>query len=125
MSQKLQIIQGSSLTVRLTVTEEDTADRVDLTGAAVHFRVKKLITDTALVISKSTAVPAEIVIASPQTGDTEGQADVFFQPSDTSGIDLTIDGKHVFDAWVVLASGKRHSVVNVSVFDVQRAVTVL
>ncbi len=116
--QDVQIIRGVSKTFRLTVTD-DASDRVDLTGSTVYFRVKQTIDDATTEIAKSSAIPAEVTLLA-QSGSTLGQADIFLQPGDTSALPV---GKHVYDVWLELSSGKRHAVVRPANFRIERAVT--
>ncbi len=118
--QDIQIIRGVSKTFRLTVTDES-SERVDLTSSTVHFRVKQNIEDAGTEIAKSSVTPAEVTLLA-QSGATLGQADIFLQPSDTSGLPV---GKHVYDVWVELSTGKRHAVVAPADFRIERAVTEL
>jgi len=59
----------------------------------------------------------EVDITDPHAG----LAEIYLQPADTR----TLNGKYVFDVWVILPSGARHVVVGPSTLQVSRSVTVL
>lgn len=111
----ITIIRGSSKTLKLTVTDENGA-MVNLTGATVYFSVKVAERDPQPLFQKSSLNPAQAEITVPR----EGVALIYLQPSDTQNLD---PHEYVFDAWVILANGKRYPVVKPSVFAVQPGVS--
>jgi len=113
------VIRGSSKTYELTVVDENN-DPVDLTGARVLFTVKTLITDASPVIQKDSQAGAAQIEIMPNP--KAGKARIYLSPSDTRNLDVA---EYVFDAWVVLSSGKRHPVIPPSIFEVEAGVTVL
>lgn len=113
----VSIYRGTSKTLKLAVTDVDEKP-VDLTGAAVHFTVKKDVKDTVPVIRKSTAVLTEVEISDPNGGI----ARIFLNPEDTKDLD---PGQYVFDILSILSSGKRYIVVKLSIFEVIAGVTVV
>lgn len=118
--ENLRFIRGTSKTYRVTVVDDD-GERVDLTGATAHFRVKLTIDDVSAVITKISTTPAQITILT-QSGTTLGQYDVFIVPGDTS---MLAPATYVYDSFVVLASGKRYCVLEPAEFVIERAVTEL
>lgn len=114
----LTVIRGSSMTLRLTVTDPTTNRPVDLTGARVVMTVKGRAEDATPILQKSSDSPAQAVITAP----TYGIAEVYLVPADTEKKTIR---QYVFDVWVVLVSGKRYAVIPPSIFDLQAGVTVL
>lgn len=119
LAQPICMVRGTSKTFRVTVFD-DANDPVDLTGATVYFTVA-LTAGGAAEISKTSAVPAEILILA-QTGATLGQADIFLIPTDTASLPL---GLHKYDVWVELSGGERHPVVLPNDFRLEAGVTVI
>jgi hypothetical protein len=125
-SNSVDIYRGQSLDLELemTVDEEQPSGEVEevplkLTGVSVFLSVKKDINDTRPIIEKSTASALEIEVK----GDPDdGIVLIHFDPTDTKDEE---PGEKVFDVWVILASGKRYPVVEVSIFKVLKPVTVL
>ena len=117
---ELRIVRGTSQTYRITVADE-ASNEINLTGATAHFRIKLTINASTPELSLSSAVPADVLILT-QSGSTLGQFDVFLDPTDTASLPI---GKHVYDAWVVLASGERHAVIEPALFYIERGVTEL
>ncbi len=100
------MIQGTDERVRLTF-ELDGA-RIDLSGAVVYYRWKKNRGDAdPPEIDKDSGTPADVTIL-PQVSPTLGQADVYLVPADTASLQV---GWHYWDAWAVLASGKRYALL--------------
>jgi hypothetical protein len=84
------------------------------------FTVKRDLAEVAPLIQKDSAVgPAQIEIMTPPKA---GKARIYLSPSDTQRLDAR---EYVFDAWVVLSSGKRHPVIPPSVFEIEPGVTVI
>lgn len=111
------IYRGSSATYKLTAVDAD-GKPLDLTGASVHFTVKRSLEDTLPVIRKSTANVAEAEITSPKGGI----AKIYLVPADTKNLH---ECQYVFDVWTILASGKRYPIVPPSIFEVLPAVSIL
>lgn len=113
----ISIVRGTSKTLQLCVKDMAGA-AVNLTGARVILTVKCRITDRDPLIQKDSAVgPLEALITIP----LEGKAEFYLSPVDTQ----TLEGKFVFDVWVILSSGKRYLVVGPGDFTVLPGVTVL
>ena len=101
---QLKLKRGESKTLRLTITDAS-GTVVDLTGARVKMTVVEADTTSNVLFTKDSDVGvSEVEIATP----TSGVADIFIEPSDTSGVTLY---KFLYDIWVELASGKRYAVV--------------
>lgn len=111
------IYRGSSATFRLTVTDAD-GKPVDLTASTVYFTVKKDISDTNPVIRKASTNIAQIEITSARGGI----AKVYFEPDDTRNLR---ECRYVFDAWVVLSTGKRYPVIPPSILEILPSVSVI
>lgn len=114
----IEIIRGSSRTLALTVTDGE-GDPVNLTGGRIIMTVKCRISDSEVLFQKdSDEGAAEIEI----TNASSGEAKIYIQPSDTSGLAAA---SYVFDVWVLLSSGSRHLVIGPGTFVVKAGVTVL
>lgn len=120
---EINMIRGDTLTLRLTVTDDD-GELFDLTGSTLHFRVKDKVTDADPAdIIKSSASAAEIEILTPQTDITnKGRADIKLTPADTESL---APGNYVYDVWIVLPSTAEHVVIKPSKFRIEQAVTEL
>ena len=126
----VSIYRGVSKTLKLTITDVnedsvvcDSSSRgrpvpVDLTGATIHFTVKREVKEAVPVIKKSTASVTEVEITDPKGGI----AKIYLNPNDTRDLE---PGQYVFDVLAILASGKRYIVVKVSIFEVLAGVTVV
>jgi len=79
-------------------------DVVNVAGATGVFSIKVTKDSSSPVIRKSTAVPSEGAIGSPDAGE------LFFYivPSDTVNLDIR---QYVFDVKVTLSSGKTYTIV--------------
>ena len=125
-SNSVEIFRGQSLDLELelTVDEEQPSGEVKevplkLANVIITLSVKRTIDDTRAVITKSTADALQIEVK----GDAnDGIALIHFDPADTKDRE---PGELVFDVWVELASGKRYPVVEVSLFEILKPVTVL
>jgi hypothetical protein len=114
MSTTKRVIQGTDRHYRLTFTSTDLIDgtnpegRIDLSGATVYYRWKRNQEDgEPAEIALDSDTPTEIDILDQVLDPyTMGQADVFLVPADTTGL---LTGRHWWDAWAVLASGKTHA----------------
>lgn len=115
-SNTIEVYRGQSKTFELTIKDSTNA-AVDLTGASIYFTVKKEVTDTVAIISKTTDDPLQAEILAP---NTDGKARIYLIPSDTSVLDV---GDYLFDIWVQLSSGKRYPIVEVSKFIIKASVT--
>lgn len=114
----LTVTRGTSMTLRLTVTDPSTNKPVDLTGGRVVLTVKGRVEDSVPLIMKTTDVELQAAITQP----TAGIAEIYLVPTDTERKTIK---QYVFDVWVVLANGKRYAVIPPSIFDLQAGVTVL
>jgi hypothetical protein len=76
---------------------------VNVTGATGIFTFKKTKDDPPL-FTKSTAIPAQGAIGSPD----QGELLFYIVPADTSGLDIR---QYVFDVRVTLATGKTYTVL--------------
>lgn len=117
-SNSLSVIQGSSKTLELTVTNSDDNTPVDLTGATIYFTMKDVITDPQAVLQKISTDTAQIEITTPR----DGKAQIKFLPADTKTKD---PGTYTFDVWAVLASGKRIVPIPPTTLKIERSVTVI
>lgn len=106
---------GSNLTLALTVRRKNRSP-VDLTGATVHWRMKRSTSDTSDLVAKSSAVATEIVI----TSALKGKAQVFLLPADNIGLE---PGTYVYDSWVVTAADAKLSVVTPTPINLVQPVT--
>ena len=98
----IYMFRGDSRTLAITVT--DSADQpIDLTGAIARFTVRKAI-DKEVLISKSSADPAQIDIIDP----TNGKLEIYIVPNDTKTLK---PGGYVFDVEITLSNGKVYTVV--------------
>lgn len=113
----LIVIRGTSKTYTLTVTDASSKP-VNLTGARVVFTVKQRLSDTQVVMQKTTDDPTQAVVTKPFAGEAE----IYLTPADTKNLSPK---QYVFDVWVVLTSGKRYAVIPPSTFELQAGVTVL
>ena len=113
-SQPYSLFQGESKLITLTVLKKDGTAQ-NLTGATVEFQVKPKAgdADTALVIDKSSATAGITILDQTVGADTEGQAEIAIDPSDTSGQDA---GQYEYDIVVILSGGARYYVVPPSPF---------
>ena len=127
----LVVVRGASRTLPFTVRSDAASGdlvaavagdpavsgaSVDLTGALVWFTVKNRVEDMGAVVAKKNVaaggVDNQAVIASPQTGISQGQFRVFLDPADTLPLDPA--ASYWCDAWVQLPGGppiKRYQVM--------------
>ena len=112
---EITIIQGTSKTFRLHVTDAEETD-VDLTGAVIYLTIKCDLDDPAPTIQKISTDVAQIDIDEPR----EGQALIFFVPADTQNLD---SGEYIYDVLVIDATGGRHVVIGPDPFFVTRGAT--
>lgn len=112
-----RIVRGQ--TVRRTYTVKDEkGQRVDITGATVHLRIRPDI-KAAPVVSKTTGSGITI---SAQTGSTKGQFVATLAPADTKALPI---GDYVYDVWVVEADADAFPVIAPSKFTILPEVTSL
>jgi len=123
-SSSIELYQGESkdLEIEIVKEEEDVDGNpievpLPLTGSKVCFTVRKLVTDPAIKIAKDSLNVLDIEIKSPAT---DGIVIIYIVSEDTRLLD---PGRYVFDIWVVLSSGKKVPVVEVSEFIVKEPVT--
>lgn len=96
------MIQGTNKTIHLTFYCD--GERIDLSGATIYYRWKKNQGDAnPAEIDKDSNTPSEILILAQL-----GKCDVYLVPADTSSLAI---GWHYWDAWAVLASGKRYAML--------------
>jgi len=99
---KIDIYADNNRTIRIYVKDDD-LNVVDLTGASAILTVKQT-KDTAVLFTKSTAVPAEGAIGAAD----EGEIFFYLLPADTASLDI---GQYVFDVKVTLSGGNEYTVV--------------
>ena len=123
-SSSIEVYQGESKDLEVEIVQEvDDVDGnpqeepVNLTGAKVCFTVRKAVRDPEVKIAKDSLNVLDIEILSPATS---GFAMIYLTSDDTIFMD---PGKYVFDVWVVLSSGKKVPVIEVSDFIVKEPVT--
>jgi len=123
-SSSIELYQGESQDLEIEIVKED--EDVDgnpievplnLTGAKVCFTVRKTVSDPEVKIAKDSLNVLDIEILTPATS---GFVMVYIASDDTLYMD---PGKYVFDVWVVLSSGKKVPVVEVSEFIIKEPVT--
>lgn len=126
----VRVIRGTSKTLKLTVSDlreesivscgctPTTPPPLDLTGATLHFTVKKEISDRLPVIKKSSLISSEIEIVNAKSGI----AKINLNPSDTQDLEPNF---YVFDVWVVLSNGKRFCIAGPCQLQVEYGVTFL
>lgn len=112
------IVRGTSKTLKLFVLDRENKP-VNLTGATVHFTVKKEVMDRVPVLKKSSQVLTEIEISAPPE---DGIARIFLDPADTQDMEPNF---YFFDVWVILSSGKRYQVVKTSQIELLPGITVI
>ena len=123
-SSSIEVYQGESKDLELEIVQDEEQPSgstievpVDLTGAKVCMTVKKNIGDPTPRFFKSSDNILEVEILTPAT---DGKATIYIVPEDTLNLD---PGKYFFDVWVVLSSGKKVPVIEVSEFNVKEPVT--
>lgn len=123
-SSSIEVYQGESKDLELEIVQEveqpdETVveEPVDLTGSKVCMTVRKTVGDPERKIAKDSTNALDIEILTPAT---DGMVIIHIVPDDTMNLD---PGKYVFDVWVVLSSGKRLPVIEVSEFIVKEPVT--
>jgi len=115
-----QIIQGSSLALTLTVTD-DKGKVFDLTGQRVIFTVKESPAARTPLLQKVSSVPEQILVSGRDA--RLGVATIFLVPADTASLR---PGKYVFDVWALaMEGGARQVVIPPSEFEVVQGITVL
>lgn len=120
----LQVFKGESKTLKLTILQPDPDNPggcipLDISGSTLYFTVKERADSPEVLIRKTSVSLVEIELSDPRAGI----ARIFLIPSDTSG--LSTIKSYVFDIWIVLSSGERHTVVKVSTFRVLQGVTTI
>jgi hypothetical protein len=125
-SNTIDLYKGESRDIDLEVVQEvpdingvPTEQPVDLTGATVYFSVRAKPSSPELLIGKNSTNGLEIELPAPTTG---GLAIIHLLSSDTKNM---FPGEYVFDAWVVLSSGKSVPVIEIAEFIVKEPVTKL
>lgn len=127
----IEIIRGSDLTVRVTITDESNAP-IDLTDHSIFCDVRDDCCETAnLLIRKTTGDIAQIEILTqdvPAPAGTLGQADIKFQGVDTAGTGVNDiqASRNYFSVWVELPlSAGRGAAISPSPFVVVNRVTIV
>lgn len=125
-SNSIDLYQGETKDLDLLVVREvkdvnnnPVEEPVDLTGATIYFSVRRSASSPDLLIGKDSTNLLAIEIVAPATS---GTAIIHLLADDTKNMP---PGEYVFDIWVVLSSGKRSPVVEISEFIVKEAVTKL
>jgi hypothetical protein len=124
-SLSIQILKGSSRTLRLQVLDQEgNAVNLSAPAATVYFTVRKREGDAdPAIISKVSSTPSQITILTPQVdADKKGKADIFLVPADTAN--LTPD-QYRYDVWVVQGVTAHYVVIPPSGFEVRPSVTVI
>lgn len=123
-SNSIEIYQGESKDISIEITQEvpnvnnvPVEEPVDLTGSALYFSVRSKASSPEVLIEKNSSDALQIEILTPLTG---GVAVIHLVPDDTKHINAS---EYVFDVWIVLSSGKRMPVVEISAFVVKEPVT--
>lgn len=101
--ESFDIYADSDRTLRVYVKTPE-LDIVNLTGATGVLTVKASKSDAVATIQKSTAIPAQGQIGSPD----QGEMFFYLVPSDTSALAIR---QYVYDVRVTLASGKSYTVL--------------
>lgn len=78
------LYKGIEWTRRITVTDDDTGERTDLTGLTVVFQLRRRTSETALI---DLTVGDGITLLA-QSGDTLGQADVVIDGADSALLEV-------------------------------------
>lgn len=125
-SNSIDLYQGESKDLDLSIVKEvkdingvPVEQPVDLTGATIYFCVRRKVNSPDLLIAKNSTNILDIEILTPLT---DGLAIIHLASDDTRNMEA---GEYVFDIWIVLSSGKKTPVVEVSEFIVKEAVTKL
>jgi hypothetical protein len=125
-SNSVDLYQGETKDLDLLIVKEvkdvndvTVEEPVDLTGATIYFSVRRKASAPELLIGKDSTNILSIEIVAPPTS---GQVIIHMLADDTKHMAA---GEYVFDIWVVLSSGKRAPVVEISEFIVKEAVTKL
>jgi hypothetical protein len=112
----LEIVRGTTRTLRLEVTDADGVP-YDITGARVVMSVKYDVLDPLPLIQKWTDDPLQAALIQPKVG----VAEIYILPADTQNLDSNVD--YLFDVWLITLSGERFVVVPPSLFRVKDTVT--
>lgn len=93
------LFKGIEWRRRITVTDDDTGERTNLTGKTLLLEIRRRTSEAVLV----SATNGDGITLLAQSGDTVGQADVVIPAEDSAGLDVA---GHVLsvqlDAQVVL-----------------------
>jgi hypothetical protein len=100
----IELVARNDRTFRVYVKDDD-LNVINVAGATGFLTVKKTTDDAAVMFSKSTAIPAQGTIGSPD----QGELLFYIVPADTANLDIR---QYVFDVRVTLASGKTYTVLN-------------
>ena len=103
MTNEIDIFQGDNKTYELTVKNRAGAV-VDITSGTIKFTVKKLLDDTATIITKTTAEATEVTI----TDGSNGVAEIYVVPADTATEER---GEYEYDVEYTAVSGKKYTII--------------
>ena len=98
----IELYAGNNRTLRVYV-KDDNLDVINVTGATGVLTVKKT-KDSSAEFTKSTAIPAQGQIRSPD----QGEMLFYIVPADTANLDVR---QYVFDVKVTLSTGKAYTVL--------------
>jgi len=98
----IELYAGNNRTLRVYV-KDDNLDVINVTGATGVLTVKKT-KDSSAEFTKSTAIPAQGQIGSPD----QGEMLFYIVPADTANLDVR---QYVFDVKVTLSTGKAYTVL--------------
>jgi hypothetical protein len=108
----IPILVGTSRTIRLTLTDRDTSERINLGGSTiVYFMLGESVGEDQALVEKDSG-GAEVTILDQTIGaDTEGQVEIELVPDDTLGLPH-VNHEYVWNVLGVLDSGKRVGMVS-------------
>ena len=118
----VELAQGEDKTIALTV-ENSAGAPFDLTGRGLRFtvRTKGAHQSGAILITKSSAVPAEILV----TNAVGGLANIFIDPADTLAANGVNPGNFIYDIWLIDTDASQFQITESTPFRVRERVTVI
>jgi hypothetical protein len=108
--QTFSVPLGDDVAIGLTILQASGA-ALDLTGGQLVFGLKKLLSDTAVLLTKSS--PASGIVITNAVG---GLATLTLNAADTANLS---DGPYAFDVQFISASGKKSTVITGTLFLIQ------